>query len=144
MELARSKKEGGKTPLTWRQQERCSQMDTRQGEERKGKSIKVPSSKYPPALWLQQGKEGSELSGWEPCSHMQRAAFGACAATAAARGVSHWRDCWAPEPCLSPTYFLQLWAQGKKEWGWGIQVSGAETELVIRDVLRNQVIISIL
>lgn len=39
----KKQKRRGKTPLTWRQQERCLQMDTRQGEERKGKSIKVPS-----------------------------------------------------------------------------------------------------
>lgn len=32
-------------------------MDTRHGEERKGKSIKVPSWKCPQALWLQQHKE---------------------------------------------------------------------------------------
>ena len=39
------------------------QIGTRQREERKGKSIKVPSRKCPQVLWLQEHKEAVSLVG---------------------------------------------------------------------------------
>ena len=120
-------------------------MDTRQGEERKGKSIKVPSWKYPQALWLQQHKKQWAYLVRELCSHMREAALGACAAAAAttARGVSRWRDCWAPGPCsyesFPHTFLVALWAR-ERGTRMGEPASEAEKGLVICDLLRNQAI----